>query len=172
MIGRPQPAEAGEYYWKYINCVPGDDALSVMEAQLEEVQRVFGTISDEKSLYAYAPGKWTIRQMLNHVTDTERAFAFRALWFARGFASPLPSYDQELAASGASANAIGWSEHLAEFHNVRLATISLFRNMPPHAWTRTGIASDTRFSVLAMAYIIAGHVNYHIGVLRDRYLRG
>ena len=172
MIGRPEQSEAAEYYWKYINCVEGDDPVAVLEAQLEQVDSVFGAISDEKSLYAYAPGKWTIRQMLNHVTDTERAFAFRALWFARGFEAPLPSYDQEVAARGAEANCVPWDAHLQEFQDVRIATLSLFRNMPGDAWMRTGIASEKRFSVRAMAYIAAGHTAYHIGILRERYLKG
>ena len=171
MIGRPEPSEAAEYYWRYINCVQGESPLAAMEAQLEEVEKVFGAVSEEKSLYSYAPGKWTIRQMLNHVTDTERAFAFRALWFARGFDAPLPSYDQEIAAAGADANRVTWENHLQEFNDVRIATLSLFRNLPEEAWLRTGIASEKRFSVRAMAYIIAGHVNYHIDVLRDRYLK-
>lgn len=170
MIGRPHQSEAGEYYWRYINCVTGDDPIIVMDSQLDEVAAIFGAISEERSLYAYSPGKWTIRQMLNHVTDTERAFAFRALWFARGFSAPLPSYDQEIAAQGAQANSVAWEDHLQEFADVRKATLSLFRNLPADAWTRTGIASDNRFSVRAMAYITAGHVNYHIGILRDRYL--
>lgn len=172
MIGRPHQSEAGEYYWRYINCVTGDDPLIVMDTQLDEVATVFGAISEEKSLYAYAPGKWTIRQMLNHVTDTERAFAFRALWFARGFSAPLPSYDQEIAAAGAEANSVAWEDHLQEFADVRKATLSLFRNLPADAWTRTGIASDNRFSVRALAYIAAGHVTYHLGILRERYLEG
>ena len=108
--------------------------------------------------------------MLNHVTDTERAFAFRALWFARGFESPLPSYDQNVAASGAEADLVSWAAHVEEFRRVRLSTISLFRNMPSPAWTRSGIASDNRFTVRALPYIIPGHFAHHVSVLRERYL--
>src|SRR5712692_9236138 len=166
---RPQPTEAASYYFTYINQVTSDDPVSAIEHQLEESQSLFAKISEEKSLHRYAPDKWSFRQALNHVTDTERAFAFRALWFARGFATPLPSYDQNVAAAGAEADKISWAAHIEEFRNVRLATISLFRNMPPEAWTRSGIASDNPFTVRALAYIIAGHLTHHVTVLRDRY---
>jgi hypothetical protein len=170
MIGRPQPTEAAPYYFTYINQVIGDDPLGTMENQLDQSGAFFSTISEEKSLYRYAPEKWSIRQLLNHVTDTERAFTFRALWFARGFDTPLPSYDQDIAVDGAQADAIPWAAHLEEFRRVRLSTISLFRHLPSEAWTRSGIASDNRFTVRALAYIIAGHLTHHINVLRERYL--
>jgi len=168
MIPRPETTEAAPYYFTYINQVPGDDPLATLEKQLDET--LLATISEEKSLHRYAPDKWSIRQLLNHVTDTERAFAFRALWFARGFDTPLPSYDQNLAAAGAEADRVSWGLHVEEFRRVRLATISLFRNMPAEGWTRSGIASDNRFTVRALAYIIAGHFAHHVKVVRDRYL--
>jgi len=170
MISRPQIAEAAPYYFTYINQVTGDDPLAALENQLEESQALFSAISEEKSLHRYAPEKWSIRQLLNHVTDTERALAFRALWFARGFETPLPSYDQNVAASGAEADRLPWAAHVEEFRHVRLSTISLFRNMPSQAWTRSGIASDNRFTVRALAYIIPGHFAHHVSVLRERYL--
>jgi uncharacterized damage-inducible protein DinB len=171
MIGRPLKNEAVPYYFTYINLVRGDDALGTIEIQLDESVTFFSGISEEKSRYRYTPEKWSIRQVLNHVNDTERAFAFRALWFARGFGSPLPSYDQNIAAAGANADQVAWSEHVQEFQRVRLASISLFRNMPAQAWMRTGIASDCSFTVRAMAYIVAGHLAHHMAVLDERYLR-
>lgn len=170
MIGRPQDAEAAPYYFTYINQVTGDNAVGAIEGQLEEALTFFSDVSEARSLYRYAPEKWSIRQVLNHITDTERAFAFRALWFARGFDAPLPSYDQNVAASAAGADRIAWAAHGEEFRRVRLATISLFCNMPAEAWTRTGIASNNRFSVRALAFIIAGHVTHHVSILRNRYL--
>ena len=170
MRGRPDSTEAGSYYFTYINQVASEDALPVIEQQLEGVVALCSSISEEKSSYRYAPEKWSIRQVLNHVTDTERAFAFRALWFARGFSAPLPSYDQDVAAAGAEADRIAWADHIEEFRRVRLATISLFRNLPQDAWMRTGIASDNRFTVRAMAFITAGHVEHHLKILRERYL--
>ena len=168
MIPRPQTAEAAPHYFAYINQVTGDDPLAALENQLEEA--LFSEISEEKSLYHYAAEKWSMRQVLNHVTDTERAFAFRALWFARGLESPLPSYYQNVASLGAEADRVSWAAHVEEFRRVRLSTISLFRNMPPQAWTRSGIASDNRFTVRALAYIIPGHFAHHVSVLRERYL--
>jgi hypothetical protein len=170
MIGRPETSEAGQYYFTYINQVNADDPLRVIENQLNEALSFFGGISEEKSLYRYAPDKWSIRQSLNHVTDTERVFAVRALWFARGLDSPLPSYDQNIAAAGAAADRTPWAAHIEEFGHVRRATIALFRNLPSDAWMRSGIASDNKFTVRAMAFITAGHLAHHLKILRERYL--
>jgi uncharacterized damage-inducible protein DinB len=170
MIGRPEPSEAGPYYFNYINQVNGNDPLRVIENQLSETLPMFRAISEEKSLYRYAPEKWSIRQTLNHVTDTERAFAFRALWFARGFDAPLPSYEQDIAAAGAEADRIPWAAHIEEFGHVRRATIALFKNLPADAWMRSGIASDNRFTVRAMAFLVAGHTTHHLKILQERYL--
>jgi uncharacterized damage-inducible protein DinB len=170
MNGRPREDEAAPYYFTYINQVQGDDPGVVIETQLDETLGFLSSVSEERSLYRYAPDKWSIRQVLNHITDTERAFAFRALWFARGFEDPLPSYDQNIAAAGAGADRVAWAEHVEEFRRVRLATISLFRNMPEEGWMRRGVASGNPFTVRALAYIIAGHVTHHVTVLRERYL--
>jgi len=170
MIGRPESTEAAAYYFTYINQVPDLDPVSAIEKQLEESRELFATISEERSLHRYAPGKWSIREVLNHVTDTERAFAFRALWFARGFDTPLPSYDQNVSVAGAGADRVSWADHVEEFRRVRLATVPLFKNMPADGWTRSGIASDNRFTVRALAYIIPGHLAHHLKIVRERYL--
>lgn len=170
MLGRPAQTEAAPYYFTYINQVDSEDAIAVMERQLSESAALFSGISEEKSLNRYAAGKWSIRQVLNHVTDTERSFAFRALWFARGFSDPLPGYEQDIAAAGAEADGVAWAAHVEEFRRVRLATLSLFRNMPEAAWSRTGVASNNRFSVRAMAFITAGHAAHHFRILREKYL--
>ena len=169
MIERPQANEAAPYYFLYIDQARGEDPVGLMERQLEECTNEFAGISEEKSLFRYAADKWSIRQVLNHITDTERAFVFRALWFARGFTTPLPGYDQNVAASGAEADRVSWAAHVEEFRGVRLATISFFRNLPPDAWGRSGIASDNPFTVRALAYITAGHVAHHMKVMQERY---
>src|SRR5437763_16885527 len=128
MMARPQPAEVAPYYFTYINQVTGDDPVAAIENQLPESQALFSKISEEKSLHRYAPDKWSIRQVLNHVTDTERAFTFRALWFARGLESPLASCDQNVAASSAEADKVSRAAPVEEFRRVRLSTISVFRN--------------------------------------------
>ena len=169
MIGRPQTSEAAPYYFTYINRVDGENALATLESQMDAMRPLFSGISEEASLSRYAPGKWSIREMLNHITDTERAFSFRALWFARGFAAPLPGYDQNIGVAGAGADAISWAAHVEEFRRVRLATISLFRNLPPEAWMRTGTADGNPFTVRAIAFILAGHLAHHVAILRERY---
>lgn len=170
MNGRPQPKEVAPYFFTYIDQVPGDDPLRVIESQLDEYQALLAEISEEKSLFRYGADKWSIRQVLNHVSDTERAFAFRALWFARGFDTPLPSYEQGIAAAGAEADAVSWAAHVDEFKRIRLATISLFRNLPEKVWMRTGTAGGNPFTVRALAFIIPGHVTHHFRILRERYL--
>lgn len=170
MTGRPQDTEAAPYYQGYIQQAQGDDAIVAVESQLDEVLELLAEISEEESLHRYAPGKWSIRQVLNHVTDTERMFGFRLLHFARGFTSPLPNFDPDIAAAGAEADSVSWTAHVDEFRQVRLATISLYKNLPPEAWMRSGVASDKVFTVRALAFIIPGHAAHHVRLLRELYL--
>jgi hypothetical protein len=170
MIGRPIPNEAAPYYFGYINRVSGDDILRTLQSQLDETLPFLRGITEEKSLYRYAPEKWSIRQMWGHVNDTERVFLMRALWFARKFETALPSFDQEIAVANANSDEVPWARHVEEFREIRLATISFFRNLPEEAWTRTGTASGNPFSVRACAFIVAGHVTHHAGVLHEKYL--
>jgi DinB superfamily len=170
MRGRPEPNEAASYYDAYIKLVQNDDIVSVLDAQLEETVGFLSGVSEEQSLHRYAPDKWSMRQLVSHINDTERVFVFRALWFARGFPDPLPSYDQIVAVEAADADNISWAKHVAEFRSIRLATLSFFQNLPEEAWLRSGIASGNPFTVRALAYIAAGHVSHHTAILRDRYL--
>jgi uncharacterized damage-inducible protein DinB len=166
---RPQTTEAASYYFKYIDLVSDDEIVPAIQTQMSETLQFLEGISDEKSLHSYAPGKWTIREVLNHVNDGERVFLSRAFWFARGFQEPLPSFDQEVAVQAAHANNTPWAELVDEFRTVRKATLSFFQNLPDDAWSRTGVASDNPFTVRALAYIIAGHVTHHTQVLKERY---
>lgn len=170
MSTRPDRTEAAEYYFTYIDQVPEGDICDVLETQAPETLRLLGGISEERSRHRYAPDKWTIREVVGHINDTERLFLFRALWFARGFADPLPSFDQNVAIEHAGADARPWTSHLEEFQAIRAATLSFFRHLPPEAWTRRGTASGNPFSVRALAYITAGHVAHHVRILRERYL--
>jgi hypothetical protein len=170
MTRRPLRGEAEEYYFGYINQVPGNLVLPVLASQLGEMLALFDGISEEQSLLRYAPDKWTIRQALNHVNDAERLFVFRAFWFARGFDSPLPSFDQVVAVNAAAANNQEWRTLVQEFRTVRTSTLSFFRSLPQAAWDRRGVASDNPFSVRALAYITAGHAIHHNQILRERYL--
>src|ERR1700733_98156 len=166
----PGKDEAAAYYFTYIDRVPQDDVVGAMEQQLGDAVRLFSTISEQKSLHRYAPEKWSIRQTLNHISDTERAFAFRALWFGRGFSDPLASYDQNISASEARADEYSGARQVAEFGDVRRASLALFRNLPAEAWKRSGVASGNLVTVNALAYIIAGHYAHHLAILGQRYL--
>jgi uncharacterized damage-inducible protein DinB len=174
---RPQLNEAASYYYGYINKVTEDDVVSVLERQLDETVAFLSEISEEQSLHRYQPDKWSMRELLSHVNDGERVFVFRALWFARGFEEPLPSYDQEIGAAGSKADEFDWANHVEEFRANRLSTIAFFRNLPAEnleegqeVWNRSGIASGNPFTVRALAYIIAGHLEHHISILKERYL--
>lgn len=169
-MGPPEPGEAAPYYSRYIDRVPGGDILDVLESQREQVRAFLTGISDETSLRRYSSEKWNIRQVWSHVNDTELVFLSRAFWFARGFDSPLPSFDQDIAAAAAGAAEVPWSDHVEAFEGTRRATLAFFRTLPAQAWTRSGIASGNPFTVRALAFIIAGHVAHHRAVLEERYL--
>ena len=171
-MGRPEANEAAPYYFKYIDQVAGDDPAGFLATQLEEAMPFLSAISEERSLHRYAPEKWSIRQVLTHLNDTERVTVYRALWFARGFDTPLPSFDQEVCNAGAQADDVPWARQVEEFRGVRLATLSFFRNLPADAWGRSGIASGNPFSVRALAYIAGGHFAHHKAILNERYLGG
>ena len=167
---RPKTTEAASYYFNYIDLITSDDIVLAMKDQLGKTVTFLEGISEEQSLQSYAPGKWTIREVLNHVNDGERLFLSRAFWFARGFEDAMPSFEQDVAVQFAKANNTSWADLVAEFKTVRAATISFFDNMPEEAWPRTGVASDNSVTVLALAYIIAGHLAHHVNVLKEKYL--
>ena len=170
MTGPPDKSEAAAYYFRYIDRVPPGDVVGRLEEQIHQLVSLFQGISEERSLHRYAPDKWSIRQMVNHVSDTERLFAFRALWFSRGFQDPLPSFEQDPAVAAAKADVVPWARHIEEFRAVRQATVAFFRNLPAEAWSRRGVASGNPVTVRALAYIAAGHADHHASVLRERYL--
>jgi hypothetical protein len=166
---RPVRGEAADYYFTYIDQVADGDVLAAMEHQLGATTALLRQVTGDRSLHRYGPDKWTIREVASHINDTERVFAFRAFWFARGLAEPLPSFDQDAAAPHARADDREWESHIEEFAAVRGASIALFRNMPADAWTRSGIASGNAFSVSSLAFITVGHVAHHVRILRERY---
>ncbi|NYF80937.1 DinB family protein [Granulicella arctica] len=168
-IGRPNLSEASAFHFNYINQVAGEDILSALQSQFEEPFAYLSSITEERSLYRYTPDKWSLRQVLHHMADTERIFSFRALWFARGLAGELHSFDQEIAEVNAEADTISWESHLEEMRRIRLATLSLFSNMPQAAWMRTGISGGNLFTVRAIAFITAGHFAHHIQGIREQY---
>ncbi|MBM3757068.1 MAG: DinB family protein [Acidobacteria bacterium] len=165
---RPAIEEAAAYYFLYIDQVPDGDIVRILRAQLDTARPLLASLADRRD-FAYAPGKWTIREVLSHVNDTERLFASRAFWFARGFSDPLPSFDQEVALNNARASQTRWESHVEEFESIRISTISFFGNLPPSAWMARGVASGNEFSVRALAFIVAGHWAHHLELLRLRY---
>ena len=167
---RPQPDEYNPYFDRYISRVPEADIIDVLGSQIEETVALLKDLPETMGGHRYAPDKWSIREVVNHLSDTERLFAFRALWFARGFDSPLPSFEQDIAVREARADERPWSNLLDDFEAVRGATVTFFSNRPAEAWTRRGIASGNPFSVRALAYIAAGHTAHHMRLLREQYL--
>ena len=170
MIARPDRSEAAEYYFTYIDQVGAGDIRDLLEAQLPETLALLQGIPEDRSLHRYAPDKWSIRQVVSHLSDCERLSVFRAFWFARGFDSSLPSFDQSTAMAATRPDERSWSSLMLEFRSVRAATLTFFRELPGDAWSRRGIASDNPFTVRALAYITAGHVTHHTAILRSRYL--
>ena len=163
--------EAAEYYYTYIDQVPKDeDIRRIIEAQLGEAVPALRAIPESKSLHRYAPDKWSIREVVGHINDTERMFVFRALWFARSLGSELPSFDQEVAMAAVRFDDRPLSDLVDEFRTIRESSVRFFRSLPDDAWAKRGIASGKPFTVRALAYITAGHLAHHMRILREKYL--
>ncbi|HWA15035.1 MAG TPA: DinB family protein [Gemmatimonadales bacterium] len=167
---RPARDEATEYWFRYIDRVPDGDILDLLRDQRDSALAQLEQVTDAGSLYRYAPDKWSLRELLGHINDCERLFAFRALWFARGFDSPLPAFDQTVAAAHAESDRIGWQHHVQQFAGLRKTTIDLFEAFPPTGWDRSGIASGVRLTVRALAWIAVGHAAHHLALLQSRYV--
>lgn len=168
----PSRDEATEYFFTYIDQVnPGVDIVAFLEQQLDETLSFLRAIPESRTLHRYAPDKWTIREVVGHLSDCERLFTYRAFWFARGFDSPLPSFDQDQAVATAGSNERTWASLVEDFRTVREATLTFYRELPGDGWPRRGIASGNPLSVRALAYLSAGHVIHHVKILRERYLR-
>lgn len=167
---RPERTEAADYYFKYIDLVPEGDIRDLLETQISEMATLLNQVTPERVDYRYAPDKWSVREVVGHLIDTERLFVLRAFWFARGFDTPLPSFDQHVALQHAGSGERPWQSLADEFLSLRRSTVLFFRHLPPEAWLRRGIASDNPFTVRALAYMGVGHVTHHVNILRERYL--
>ena len=170
MTARPQRGDAADYYFTYIDRVPDGDLLEQLESQGQAVVAELRAITEARSLHRYAVGKWSLRDVVNHLSDCERLFQMRAFWFARGFDTALPSFDQEVAVSRARADERGWTDLVDEFAAVRRSSIPFFRALPTEAWDRRGVASGNPFTVRALAFMCVGHVAHHMAIVRERYL--
>ena len=170
MFHYPEPNEYLAYYDKYVSLVPKANILDTLAQQKDVTLRLLGDIPESRSQFRYAPGKWSVKEVVGHVIDAERVFAYRALRFSRTDKQPLPGFDQEPYIQFGNYDACLLRELADEFAHVRQSTILLFKHMGDDAWLRTGVASDAEVSVRALAYIIAGHETHHMQILRTKYL--
>ena len=171
-LQRPDPSEYHEYYQSYVDNVPEGDIIALLPAEAETTLALLRRVPSERADYRYDPEKWGIKDLVGHVIDSERMFAFRALCFARNDPTPLPSFEQDLYARFSNAARRPLPELAEEFTYLRKSNVFLFKSFDEEMWTRRGIASEVEFSVRALAYIIAGHEIHHRRVLEERYLPG
>jgi hypothetical protein len=167
---RPDPSEYAPYYAGYIAAVPDGELLGTLERQLEDTTGSLAGLPESRGNFAYAPGKWSIKEVLCHVADAERVFAYRVLRFARGDVTPLASFDENVWAPHSGARDRTLADLIEELRAVRAATLALLRHLPPEAPLRRGTASGKDISVRALAWIITGHERHHLRILRERYL--
>lgn len=171
--GRPAEGEFAPYAKADIEHVAGDDAVLALEAQREQVLALFAPIDEQwASTFAYAPGKWSVKQVLGHLVDDERIFAYRMLCVARREPAPLPGFDEELYVDEAGFQARTLKDLLDEYRAVRAATLALLRGLPAPAWLRRGSVNGYEASVRGLAFHVAGHELHHLRILQERYLAG
>lgn len=168
-IDRPAAGEYAPYFERYVGRVPEGDVLPVLERQRSELRAAFSGVSEERGGFRYAPGKWTVRELLGHVIDTERIFAYRALCIARGEAAPLPGFEQDPYVANAGHDRWTLAELLDDFDSVRRSNLAMLTHLDDAAVRRVGTSSGHATSVRAIAYILAGHVRHHLGVLAEKY---
>jgi hypothetical protein len=167
---RPQANEYAPYFDRYISLVSEDDLVGAMERQTKETAAQLASISEEKSTFRYAPEKWSIKQLVGHITDSERVFAYRLLCIARGETQSLPGFDENDYMRGSNFDDLPFAELVDGLAVVRRSTLSLLRGLSDEAWTRTGTANENKVSVRALAYTLLGHERHHLRVLKERYL--
>ena len=170
-IAKPEPSEYAPYFSKYIELVQGD-VLSAMATQIGKSLATLRKISDQDSLKRYEPGKWSVREIIGHVIDAERVFAYRALRFARNDPQGLAGFEQDDYVAAARSDTRPWSDILEEFELVRRANVLMFRGFDREAWLRQGVSNQNPISVRALASIIAGHELHHLRIIREKYLAG
>ena len=166
----PAADEHLPYYVRYIATVPAGDVLATLEAQLRETVSLLQDLGEEKATYRYAPGKWSVKQVIGHVVDAERVFSYRALCAARGEMAPLPSFEQDGYVANGNFDGRALDSLVDELTAVRRATLTLFRSMDDTALARRVVASGAPVTARAIVWIIAGHERHHQRLLRERYL--
>ncbi len=167
---RPEPSEYDPYYEHYVSLVTGDDIKAALAAQPAELEALFADVPVDKGIFAYATGKWTIKELLGHLIDGERMFAYRIFRIARGDKTPIEGFEQDGYIENAHSNGRSFTDLLSEFDLLRQANMLFFNNLKDDAWTRTGTANKVEISVRAIAFIMAGHIRHHTDILKARYL--
>ena len=167
----PRPAEStyGPFYRGYVARCQDTDVLAELAAQIAVAERLLRPLDDTAALYRYAPGKWSLKQLVGHLIDSERLFVYRATSIARGDATPLPGMNQDLWLAGADFDRVPFGDLLDEFAHLRQATVLFFRGLRPEDLARRGLADDQPISVLALPYIICGHCGHHLEVMAARH---
>jgi uncharacterized damage-inducible protein DinB len=167
---RPEKSDYAIYFEKYVGLVPGGDFLEILEEQQATLIRMLSPLSEVQAEFRYAPGKWSIKEVLGHINDAERIFAYRLLRIARGDETPLPGFEQDGYIEKGNFSARTISDLLEEYSAVRKASIALIRSLDDKAWMRRGNASQKEITALALGFIIAGHERHHRIILEERYL--
>ncbi len=169
MNQRPEKNEYNPFYETYVSLVPETEIVPSLESQIEQTRALLAGISEEKSLYRYGADKWSIRQVIGHMIDGERVFAFRAFTFSRADTVQLAGFDENHYVSQSDSDQVSLTDLCAEFVALRTANVLMFKHLKPEAWTAEGIASDNPITVRALAYIMVGHVKHHSKILQERY---
>lgn len=171
-ISRPETGEFDSYYERYVSLVEDGDIISTLNNQIAETLRLLAEIDEEKAVFRYAEGKWSVKELLGHVIDTERIFAYRALRVSRGDTTPIEGYEQDNYIENAEFDKCRLADLAEEFALVRKSNVLMFKGLSETAWHRRGVANDCEITVRALAYISAGHELYHFNILKERYLNG
>lgn len=172
MTKRPSNEEYSAYFETYVSLVPDGDIRECLTETFKKTIEVLSTVSEERANYRYAPGKWSLKEVLGHITDNERIMSYRLLRIARGDRTPLAGYDQDVLMGGASFDACILSELLEDYTAVRQATLTLLNGLSEEAWDRRGTVSGSESTARAWAYILTGHEIHHMNVIQDKYLQG
>jgi uncharacterized damage-inducible protein DinB len=168
-IAPPQPDEYSPFYASYVTLTQGHDPLELLELQLSTLRDLCAGLTEEKALARYAPDKWSIKQVLGHLADTERVFSYRLFRISRGDATPLAGFDQNTYVEAAHSDQRPLPALLEEFLSVRTATLRLAQGLSADEWSRRGVANGVPVSARALLFIASGHVAHHLKILRDRY---
>jgi hypothetical protein len=167
---RPAQTEYDPYYQGYISLVPEEEIIPALENQMDELSKLFESVPEERGTFAYDDAKWTIKEVLSHVIDGERMFAYRALRIARGDKTPIEGFEQDGYIENSHANHRTIGELIEEFTLLRKANLMFFENLEDEDWIRIGTANDVEISVRSLAWIMVGHVRHHVAILKERYL--